>query len=280
MTNYLNTRREFLQKGMALVAIAPTVPTFLGQTAWAMTDPLDVKRVAGESGKDGKILVVVQLSGGNDGLNTIVPHGDDIYFQKRPNIAVEKSGILKIDDYLGMHPNLTGLKELLDQGKMAIVQGVGYPNPNRSHFRSMDIWHSAQPDRESPRSGWIGRYFDNTCNGADPYAGVSINDTLPLAMQGERITPLTFERPEAYRYNGKDRDRYETLVKPHSSAMQEAKAKPKDDLSPNGQLAFLQRIAMDAQLSSDKILKIVRGHAAPMAYPPGEFGNGLRTVAA
>src|SRR5205823_1503332 len=182
MHKNLSTRRIFLQKGLTLLAVAPTIPTFLDQTVLALANPQDAARVQQPNGKDGKILVVVQLSGGNDGLNTIVPHGDDTYFQKRPNIAVEKSSILKIDDYLGMHPNLTGLRELLDQGKMAIVQGVGYPNPNRSHFRSMDIWHSAQPDRESPRSGWIGRYFDNTCKGADPYVGVSINDTLPLAM--------------------------------------------------------------------------------------------------
>src|SRR5690606_31442016 len=102
-------------------------------------------------------------------------------------------------------------------GEMSVVQGVGYPNPNRSHFRSMDIWHSAQPEKDVVTTGWLGRYFDNTCKGEDPavpgsvdaHAGISIGETLPLSMKGERITPLSFERPESYRYTGRDVERYE-----------------------------------------------------------------------
>src|SRR5262245_21942844 len=150
MTMFENptTRRIFLQKGLTMLAVGATVPTFLDQTVLALANPLDVARTQKPTGKDGKILVIVQLSGGNDGLNTVVPYGDDAYHRNRPQIAHDGKNVLKIDDYLGLHQNLTPLKELFDDGRMSIIQGVGYPNPNRSHFRSMDIWHSANPDKE------------------------------------------------------------------------------------------------------------------------------------
>jgi uncharacterized protein (DUF1501 family) len=272
MTRPIQTRRAFLQKGLTLVAAAPTIPAFLDQTMMALADPLDTKRTQSATGKDGKILVVIQLSGGNDGLNTVIPFADDLYHRARPVIGHDAKTVLKIDDYVGLHPNLTGLKKLYDNGLMSIVQGVGYPNPNRSHFRSMDIWQSAEPEKEAATSGWIGRYFDNTCKGADPHVGISMGATPPLAMAGERIHPLSFERPETYRYTGRDVDRYIELNK--------AKKLVSADAGPASQLDFLHRTAMDAQLSSDEILKLARAHAPAASYPFGEFGAGLRTVAA
>ncbi len=272
-----NTRREFLQKGLTLLAMSSTVPGFLNRTVLAMADPLDVRRTQQPDGRDGRILVVVQLSGGNDGLNTVIPHGDDNYYRRRSSLALDRKAILRIDDYLGLHPNLRPLMDMLQKGRLAIVQGVGYPNPNRSHFRSMDIWHSAQPERSSPGSGWIGRYFDNTCSGADPHVGVCIDDQVPLAMQGQRITPLSFERPEFYRYNGPDRARYEQLIQPRMLSDAPGAARGADAAS---QLDFLERTALDAQLSSDQILRVTRGHSPAVAYPAGQFGNALRTVAA
>src|SRR6476619_1020078 len=177
----ISTRRVFLQKGLTLLALAPTVPSFLDQTVMAMANPQDLAPTQGASGKDGKILVVIQLSGGNDGLNMVVPYADDAYHKARPAIRHEPNTVHKINDYVGLHPNLAPLKELYDDGRMAVVQGVGYPNPNRSHFRSMDIWHSAQPDKDVVTNGWLGRYFDNTCSGTDPHVGVSIGGQMPLA---------------------------------------------------------------------------------------------------
>ena len=142
MEKNVSTRRIFLQKGLTLLAVAQTIPTFLDQTVLALNNPLDSSRTQQPTGKDGKILVVVQLSGGNDGLSMVIPYGDDAYYQLRNKIAHPASQVLKIDNYIGLHPNLTGLKSLYDNGDMAIVQGVGYPNPNRSHFRAMDIWQS------------------------------------------------------------------------------------------------------------------------------------------
>src|SRR5215831_16649820 len=105
----LNTRREFLQKGLALLAVTPTIPCFINQSVLALADPQDIKRTQQPTGRDGKILVVVQLSGGNDGLNTIVPYADDVYHRRRPGIGLAPKSVLRIDDYLGLHPNLTGL---------------------------------------------------------------------------------------------------------------------------------------------------------------------------
>src|SRR3982750_1364073 len=137
MLDHVSTRRVFLQRGMTLLAVSSTIPTFLDQTVLALGNSEDGARTQQPDGKDGKILVVVQLSGGNDGLNTVIPYADDVYHRARPVIHHEAKTVLKVDDYVGLHPNLAPLKRLYDQGLMSIVQGVGYPNPNRSHFRSM-----------------------------------------------------------------------------------------------------------------------------------------------
>ncbi|MBV8782370.1 MAG: hypothetical protein JO353_13315, partial [Phycisphaerae bacterium] len=169
---------------MAILAVAPTVPSFLDRTMLALARVDDTPNTQMPTGKDGKILVVVQLSGGNDGLNTVIPYADDRYHNARSVIGHAANTVLKLDDYVGLHPNLAPFKELYDQGKMAVVQGVGYPNPNRSHFRSMDIWQSGRPDEDVVTTGWIGRYFDNACAGADPKVGISIGETSPVAMHG------------------------------------------------------------------------------------------------
>src|ERR1700722_3980345 len=152
----ISTRRIFLQRGMALLAASTTIPAFLNQTVMALSNVNDFPLLQQPTGKDGKILVVVQLGGGNDGLSTVVPYGDDAYRRARPVIGMDGKTVLKLDNYLGLHPNLAPLKALYDDGHLGIVQGVGYPNPNRSHFRATDIWESAQPDKDFVASGWIG----------------------------------------------------------------------------------------------------------------------------
>jgi uncharacterized protein (DUF1501 family) len=284
MQDHLSTRRVFLQRGLTLLAAAPTVPAFLDQTVLALANPLDAPLVQQPSGKDGKVLVVVQLAGGNDGLNTVVPFADDAYYRARPGIRLDPKSLHKLNDKTGLHPNLRPLMDLYERGSMSIVQAVGYPNPNRSHFRATDIWESAQPEREQPGSGWLGRYFDNACSGADPHAGINIGDTLPLAMQGERVTPLSFERPESYRYKGPDRARFEQLneLKVGAGAVGRADAKSpgkKAQTTEASQLDFLHRTAMDAQLSSDDILRVTQNHRTGADYPRGELGEGLRLVA-
>jgi uncharacterized protein (DUF1501 family) len=292
MNDHLTTRRTFIHHGITLLAAGATIPTFLDNTALALAAAADGALSRPESGADGRILVIVQLSGGNDGLNTVVPFADDGYHRARPALAYAGDKVLKLNDSLGLHPNLAALKALYDDGMMSIVQGVGYPNPNRSHFRSMDIWQSAQPEREVPVSGWLGRFFDNTCSGTDPHTGVSLGETLPLAMRGERVTPLAFERPENYRYRGQDRRRYEALNAIADTAPATRPAarpapaggsrgrKVEPVVSTNDQLQFLTRTAMDAQVSSDTVLRVTRQYQPSTRYPGNEFGQGLRTVAA
>lgn len=296
MNDHVSTRRLFLQRGMTLLAVTPTIPTFLDQTVMALLQQNDGSRVQAPSGKDGKILVVVQLSGGNDGLNTVVPYADDVYRRARGALAHAPTAVHRLNDYLGLAPNLPYFKELYDQGRLSIINGVGYPNPNRSHFRSMDIWHSAYPEREVVTSGWLGRYFDNTCTGEDPHAGVSIGEQIPLSMKGERISPLSFERPESYRYNGRDTENYLALnLRQNDEQMSAAAPSTRPVTGPrivvparrkvepvtrDSQLDFLHRTAMDAQVSSDSILRMTRNYAPAGQYPNTEFGNGLRTVAA
>jgi uncharacterized protein (DUF1501 family) len=291
MEQNLATRRIFLQRGLALLAAAPTIPTFLDQTVMALANPFDLSQTQQNSGADGKILVVVQLGGGNDGLSMVIPYGDDAYYRARTRISHPADSILKINDYLGLHPSLTQLKDIFDSGDMAIVQGVGYPNPNRSHFRAMDIWQSAQPEKDSPGDGWVGRYFDNTCPGCDPHVGVSVGQTLPLAMQGDKVMPLNLERPESYRYNGHDKADYLALnqVSPTAGAVSNAFGNltipvpiapgAKLPVSEATQLDFLHRTAMDAQLSSEQIFRVLRNHSSAVTYPAGEFGASLKMVA-
>jgi len=296
----LHSRRSFMNRGMAMLAAASTVPLFVDRTVMAMVDPEDMKRTQQASGKDGKILVIVQLSGGNDGLNTIIPYTDDAYYRARPSLAKAPKDVLKLNDRIGLNPNLASFKSLFDAGEMTVLQGVGYPNPNRSHFRSMDIWQSAIPEEENTNSGWLGRYFDNTCRGNDPRGdinalsdatvGVSMGESSPLAMQGEYVKTLAFERAEQFRYQGSAGTNYLKLNQPEQAApatqpvgrvaQRGRKVIEVPTLSEQDQINFLSRTAMDAQLASDRIRAAVGNHEPRAQYPNGEFGQGLRTVAA
>jgi uncharacterized protein (DUF1501 family) len=195
------SRREFMAGSFSFLSASATLPLFLGQTALALAglEP-DGKPAAPE-----RILVVVQLAGGNDGLNTIIPLEMDDYHRARPRLAIKKNAALRLTDSFGVHPAATGLKALFDAGRMAVVHGVGYPNPNRSHFTSMDIWHCADPGLRS-HDGWIGRYFDACCKGNDPdpepINGIALMQESPLAMQGARFTPLSFESPDSLAWRG------------------------------------------------------------------------------
>ncbi len=120
------------------------------------------------TGKDASILIVLQLAGGNDGINTLIPYGDDAYYRARPVIGIPKEKVLPLNDYAGLNPGLAGLKGLHDEGYLSILQGVGYPNPNRSHFRSTEIWQTASDADKLESYGWLGRYFDSCCKGRTP----------------------------------------------------------------------------------------------------------------
>jgi uncharacterized protein (DUF1501 family) len=172
------TRRSLLGRGALLVASGFLAPSFITRTAMA----LDAQSAAAAPATNSNlVLVVLQLSGGNDGVNTVIPFGDPNYGTLRPSLGFSTSEVLHLSDSVGLNPNLSKIKALYDQGKVAVVQGVGYPNPNRSHFRSMDIWHSARPD-SFERSGWLGRYV-SACQCAQ-------DNALPAISVGDQLNTL------------------------------------------------------------------------------------------
>lgn len=278
------SRRLFLQQGVTLASLASTVPWFIERSAASVMHPLGsaVSSLAGVP--EDRVLVVVQLGGGNDGLNTVVPYFSDDYRRARPRIGIGAPGEnntsagqalqLDADAGLGLHPNLTGLKELHDEGMLSIVQGTGYPNPNRSHFTSMDIWQTATHDAKG--NGWLGRYFDNQCNGTPiPEASISIGRTAPRALIGSVQKPVSFESEQLFRWLGQDlhtsmKDPYDQI---NRMGMPE-------DVAAETQASFLMRTALDAQVSSDRIRAAVRRD--PLVNYPGNnnLAQQLRMVAA
>src|SRR5260370_2460568 len=199
-TTTLQTRRKFLRTSMLGAAATWTLPVFLEKTFFAL-DALAADAAAqAVTGRDGTILVVLQMAGGNDGLNMVVPYADDAYHVARPQLRLSADQLLKIDNRVALNPKLTGLKSLYDDGHVAIVQGVGYPNPNRSHFRSTEIWQTASDADRTVSDGWLGRYFDNCCAGADPTVGAAIGEDTPQALAPKNPTCVTFSRPEQFRF--------------------------------------------------------------------------------
>ncbi|MCZ8139068.1 MAG: DUF1501 domain-containing protein [Armatimonadota bacterium] len=175
------TRRELLAKG-TMIAVGLSTPRWLAAVAHG-----DLIRAAGGRKVDpDNILVVCQLSGGNDGLNTVVPFADSLYAKARPTLALKGDEVLHLNEAMGLHPTMGGLATLYKEGKVAIVQNVGYPNPNRSHFKSMDIWQSASPDAKLPY-GWIGRSMDERLAQQmyNPVACVGLSTERPLALQAK-----------------------------------------------------------------------------------------------
>ena len=163
-------------------ALSWTVPAFLANTFSALQAEAADSATQIATGKDSTILVVLQMAGGNDGINTVVPYANDFYHRARPKIGLPAEQVLKFNDEIGFHGAMKGFKDLYDPGNLAVVQGVGYPNPNRSHFRSTEIWQTASDSDRIEKYGWIGRYFDNACAGADPTVGVTIGSQLPQAF--------------------------------------------------------------------------------------------------
>ena len=169
-------RKQFIQVG-SLATASFMLPKFLKAFEKSAMVP---------SGN--KVLVVLQMSGGNDGLNTVIPIRNDIYYKTRPKLGIEKDKALTLNDEVGLHPALTGFKELFDDGSLGIMNSVGYPNPDRSHFRSMDIWQTASDSKSYVYTGWLGRYLDAQCRGCDkPTQALEIDDVLSLALKGDQM---------------------------------------------------------------------------------------------
>jgi uncharacterized protein (DUF1501 family) len=268
-------RRAFLQQlgtaGIVSLGISP--PAFLSRAAWAAD--AESKKPSG-----GRVLVLVQMAGGNDGLNTVIPHSDDEYYKARPGIGIPKANVLKIDDGLGFHPQMTGFKELYDEGLLAIVQGVGYPNPDRSHFRSMDIWHSARPDTDYTQDGWLGRGLDLTVGGhAGEMRAMALGtNRLPLALTASKVNVPSISNLAGYHLDlgsGPEENR-----KLQRRLMGEIADRP-GTVSGRGaaDLDFLRKTALTAFSSADRLKEVTASYKPAVVYPANGLGEKLKIVA-
>lgn len=269
------TRREFIQKGLTIVAMGSTAPSFLTRTALVMANPFDIAQVTSRPGvPDDHVLVVVQMGGGNDGLNTLVPFSDDAYYRARPRLAIPRQDVIQVSSEFGLHPKMGKFKEMLDRGVAAVIQGVGYPNPSRSHFKSMEIWHTADPEGRVMRVGWIGRYFDSKCPVCvEPTAGVNIGSSMPLAMRADGGQGVTLENPDTFQWlpslegvgAREERELFKLLNAP----------------APNepGTIDFLRHTAMNAVLSSERVREAVRQYKGGIEYPNNRFSYSMRLIA-
>jgi uncharacterized protein (DUF1501 family) len=270
------TRREFIHNGLAFVSLGLAMPHFLMQAAAA--DPAGAQAPGVPTIPAGKILVVIEMSGGNDGLNTVIPFADPNYAKLRPNIGIKASDVVKIDGNLGMHPKLKPFGAMYEQGHLAIVNSVGYPNPNRSHFQSMDIWQMGNPEIDiKDRVGWLARYFDDDGHlKSNPLSGVTLGSSLPLTLFSESapVSAVGNGRDYGFRVDAGDRDKQLATLK----------ALYAQGTVAGGNAEFVRNVGSDAYSSSLQLQQAMdhydtkAGDAAK--YPRNNgFADGLQTIA-
>ena len=210
-------------------------------------------------------MVVLQFSGGNDGLNTIIPIRNDIYYKSRPRLGIQKDKALQLTDEVGLNPALPFLKTLFDEGNLGIMNNVGYPNPDRSHFRSMDIWQSASNSNQYVNSGWLGRYLDAQCNGCDkPTQALEVDDILSLALKGENNKGLALKDPKRL-FNSS-----------HEKYFKEINAAHEQD---EATVDYLYKTMSETLSSADYIFQQSKLHPSAQTYPGTELGKNLKTIA-
>jgi len=246
-------RRDFLQIG-SLATASMMMPKFLKAFEKPMLVP-----------PGNKVVVVVQFSGGNDGLNTVIPLSNDIYYRERPRLGIAADKALKLSVDAGLHPALTSFADLYNEGSLGILNSVGYPNPDRSHFRSMDIWQSASRSDEYVNTGWVGRYLDAQCKGCDkPTQALEIDDMLSLALKGNERKGLAFKDPRRL-YSSSNENFYKDLNASHSPAEET--------------VDYLYKTMGETLSSADYIFQQSKLHPTQQQYPSTELGKNLKTIA-
>jgi uncharacterized protein (DUF1501 family) len=248
-------RREFLQIG-SLATASIMLPKFLK----AFETPSLVPQ-------GNKVVVVLQLSGGNDGLNTVIPVRNDIYYASRPGLGIKKEQAIQLTDEAALHPALKVFADLFHDGSLGILSGVGYPNPDRSHFRSMDIWQTASESDAYLQTGWLGRYLDAQCIGCDkPTQALEVDDVLSLALKGKTMKGIAMQDPGRL-YRSSQRKYYKDILASHEYKNEE---QPVD---------YLYKTMASALSSADYIFEQSKLHPSRSAYPASELGRSLKTIA-
>ena len=259
------SRRDFLRKGLYGVGVTAGLPLLMSRT----TEALTAEALLGTSmeANPERILVVVELSGGNDGLNTVVPFGNDEYYRARPNIGIRESDAIKIEDGFGLHPSMVGFERLYKDGMMGVVHGCGYDNPSLSHFSSMGFWHTGVPNGGEPL-GWLGRLADGAYDhDAQGNMIVNIGTRQSLAVQARNHQPLVFNDPRSFRRVG-------------SEAEKQAIEAMNPTAPDNPALDFLSATATNAVESSQFVREAAAGYNTPIDYGIGGLSAQLRRVAA
>jgi uncharacterized protein (DUF1501 family) len=223
-----------------------------------------------------RILVVVQLSGGNDGLNTVVPYGNGTYYQVRPKLAIPPNQVLPISNQIGFHPGMTGMAQLYKEGKLGIILGVGYPNPNRSHFRSTEIWQTGEPTR-IVNTGWLGRYLDlahMSDKSDNPLPAVNVDAILPVTLSASRVIVPSVANVNDFRFTAdphyrQDRNAQLTAIK--KMYAEYPLNRPGADI--------LKKVGMDAISASDYLFQVVQKYKGTTQYPDSGFARGMKFIA-
>jgi uncharacterized protein (DUF1501 family) len=239
-----------------------------GLTGSTLLVPGFLKAFEGQLAKfTGKRLVIVQLSGGNDGLNTLIPFTNDNYYKLRPKLGITQDKVLKINDTAGFNPSMDGFRKLYDEGLMSIFNAVGYPNPDRSHFRSMDIWHTASNADEYLNTGWIGRLLDANCpDSENAWHALEVDDTLSLAMKGLQKSGFAVKDPQ--RLQQITRDPFLAEIEKNGMASEST-----------GELSFLYKTLAQTTSSANYIAEKAGIKTSTTAYPQHELGNSLKQIA-
>ena len=246
-------RRQFIKQS-SLASSLFFVPNFVRAFENVASSKLGFKR-----------LVILQLSGGNDGLNSIIPFTNDIYYRSRSTIAIAKNNVLKCTDELGFHESLLPLKQLYDEGYVSIINNVGYPNPNRSHFRATDIWQTASGSEQYLQSGWIGRYLDE--NAKKSHQAIEMDDSLSLALKGEFLNGLAVKNPRTLFRTSQDPYFKKVLNHYNDSHLSEHN------------LGYLYKSMISAHSSAKYIFETTRTSSSNQKYPNNDFGRQLKTIA-
>ncbi|MER3479295.1 MAG: hypothetical protein C4327_02085 [Meiothermus sp.] len=243
-------RRDFIKKSLLTLALGQAAPSLLSRSALAAQS------------KD-KILVVVNLFGGNDQLNTLVPFKNDLYYRLRPNIAIKRESVLDLGQNgqnLGLHPELRPLMSMWDQGSLALIPQVGYPNPNRSHFISTSIWHTADPTRKE-EIGWLGRWGDLQ---DDPFCDTFIGGVSPQAVTGHQRTAPAVSGVDSFTIR---------IPKPFAEALERELAQPR-----SGPAEGVRQAMLSLRGALDRIGRI-RAYSNKAQYPDNPFGKAMADVA-
>jgi len=260
------SRRDFLIRGMYGIGVGGMLPMILSRTSAALS--AQALQGTGIEKHPNRILVVVELSGGNDGLNTVVPFGDAAYYRARPKLGITEREAIKVADGFGFHPSMVGFERLYKDGRLAVIHGCGYDHPSLSHFSSMGYWHTGVPNGGEPL-GWLGRLADARYPAASKNVIVNLGNSQSLAVRGQQHSPLVFDDPSRFRRDGTDEEK-------QALAMLSA---PRT--TTNATLDFLANTAKNATDSSDFVRRASASYRTPVDYGQGGgLAGNLQRVAA